>query len=1479
MASGLGAKLLFTWLLFALLPCFVVRAQEPEVSVTHFHNLPAKLFFFDDAPVVAYHDVVEGNLYVSNNEGKTWERASDIPEGETSMFIEHPFNNRMAFVLTKKNVHYRTDDRGKSWRSFEMPMSPAFVPRPLSFHSDPAKYGYILYQGVQCERAGWGSVCHDEASRSSSDNYILADKHQTYYTKEAFSDQPQKLLSDTSRCQFAHSSKDFKHEAHPDLIYCVGFDSTSTSGHHSLSSSRLFSSTDFFNDDMTTEDLGIGKNARGVIALAIVSKFAVVAMKDLSTSGTEMLLYVSTDTKTWGKAMFPHASSARLRENAYTIVESTTHSLAVDVMLQDQSTIGTLFMSNSDGTYFVESLKDTNRNEMGFVDYENLYGVEGVGLANIVANAQDVEGRHAQKQLKTMITFDDGSSWQLIRPPDTDSEGRRVNCNTANIDECSLHLHSVTLPHNLGRVFSSPAPGFVMAVGSVGAYLQPYEECDTFLSTDAGVSWKMIQSSANKYEFGDQGSIMVVVNDEDVTDSVRYTTDLGKNWRSLNIGITMRARALSTVQDSTSQKFLLIGQLGRKDAPESGRFVTVFLDFALVRSRQCGDNDFEQWYARPAKGKECLMGHKQWYKRRKPDADCYIGNKFEDPVGHEERCPCADDDFECDFNYVRHDDKCVPIGPEPIGAGICMDPDQTYKGSSGYRLIPGNTCDREKGVKKDERIDKKCSQAQPAEGEIVHQTFEFPAKIVQQAYFKDSTTILVRLSDNSIWQSSNEGYTWNQINPKEKFLAFYHHTFTSDRAYLITDSATVYFTTDTGQTWNTITAPTPPNNFGLQVLHFHPQKSDYLIWTGNRDCHMMGDSCHVDAAYSRDNGRKWYPIESYVRNCAWARDAELLVDPTQIICESYLDKKGSQRFFQTNNPLQLVGGTDFFRKKTKLFDHVVGFAKFSEYLVVAEYLPERKSLDLQVSLDGRTFATGQFPPNMRPEQHAYTLLESSTDSVFLHLTMSEPPSPYWGNILKSNSNGTYFGLSIENVNRDDRGFVDFEKMIGLDGIALINVVSNPLDAPVTGSKQLQTRITHNDGGTWKQLIPPKFDSMGRRYDCNSASCALHVHGYTERFDPRATFSSPSVVGLIMAVGSVGDRLAPYTESDTFLSRDAGFSWEEVHKDAHLWEFGDSGSVLVMANDEEPTDHVLFTTDEGLTWREYKFDNEKVRVRSIMTVPSDTSRRFILMGNYARSPSSSVAVHLDFSALTHQKCVLDVQHSDQDDFELWSPSEERSELCLFGRQTLYHRRVRDRNCVVGKQEKFQDKVVKNCACTDSDFECEFNHVRNADGKCVLSEGRSPLPPDDSCHNGEDYWYERTAYRKIPYSSCEDGITPHQGKRHLCPGIRAHGPFFWLFVLMVPFAFTALVAYWYYRKSGLARGMIRLPGDSRPAFRTDSGVLDTLASVPWYIVGITGIAWEAASSSVRSFFLSFRSRRGYRNVPVDEDAQILRFEDED
>ena len=164
---------------------------------------------------------------------------------------------------------------------------------------------------------------------------------------------------------------------------------------------------------------------------------------------------------------------------------------------------------------------------------------------------------------------------------------------------------------------------------------------------------------------------------------------------------------------------------------------------------------------------------------------------------------------------------------------------------------------------------------------------------------------------------------------------------------------------------------------------------------------------------------------------------------------------------------------------------------------------------------------------MRPEQHvsttyvplqrrltavqAYTILESSTKSVFLHVTTSEPPAPYWGNILKSNSNGTYFGLSMDNVNRNDAGYVDFEKMQGLEGVALVNVVANAKETDGGATKKLKTMITHNDGAEWAYIPRPANPQKFKVDWCdgNIDKCALHLHGYTERDDPRDTFSSPS----------------------------------------------------------------------------------------------------------------------------------------------------------------------------------------------------------------------------------------------------------------------------------------------------------------------------------------------------------------------------------
>jgi hypothetical protein len=90
--------------------------------------------------------------------------------------------------------------------------------------------------------------------------------------------------------------------------------------------------------------------------------------------------------------------------------------------------------------------------------------------------------------------------------------------------------------------------------------------------------------------------------------------------------------------------------------------------------------------------------------------------------------------------------------------------------------------------------------------------------------------------------------------------------------------------------------------------------------------------------------------------------------------------------------------------------------------------------------------------------------------------------------------------------------------------------------------------------------------------------------------------------------------------------------------------------------------------------------------------------------------------------------------------------------------------------------------------------------------VLIDDTEPLPNDSSCRGDSEVWYERTAYRKLPISSCEGGLNIDHGPEHSCPGLRGHSTFFWLFIFAIPCLFAGVVGYWFYHKSGLARGYV-------------------------------------------------------------------------
>ncbi len=320
-----------------------------------------------------------------------------------------------------------------------------------------------------------------------------------------------------------------------------------------------------------------------------------------------------------------------------------------------------------------------------------------------------------------------------------------------------------------------------------------------------------------------------------------------------------------------------------------------------------------------------------------------------------------------DFNFVRQDGECVPAGLEPVPPGECEKDGDTFLGSSGYRKIPGNTCITKSGSAKDDRVRKSCDLAKPEAGQASHVVHKFDGAVSLHSYFPKSQTVLLQLDDASVWQSSNEGFTWKRLYESDTFLGVIMHTFADERAYLITKSRKMYYTTDTGRSWNSFNTPSEPNVFGAAILDFHPTRPDWLIFTGSSDCSSaFSEKCRSISYYSTNHGRNWKPLEEYVRSCAWARDTRLKIDEREIICESYKNKYGSQRSPE-HNPMELVAGKNFYSKKIPLFSAVVGWATFSEYLVVAQLNEGEGTLSLQVSLDGLNFAEGQFPPSMRIE--------------------------------------------------------------------------------------------------------------------------------------------------------------------------------------------------------------------------------------------------------------------------------------------------------------------------------------------------------------------------------------------------------------------------------------------------------------------------------------------------------------------------------
>ena len=303
---------------------------------------------------------------------------------------------------------------------------------------------------------------------------------------------------------------------------------------------------------------------------------------------------------------------------------------------------------------------------------------------------------------------------------------------------------------------------------------------------------------------------------------------------------------------------------------------------------------------------------------------------------------------------------------------------------------------------------------------------------------------------------------------------------------------------------------------------------------------------------------------------------------------------------------------------------------------------------------------------------------------------------------------------------------------------------------------INTYITFNKGGKWNLITMKERDSLGKILECEN-NCYLHLHGISSNYAP--LYSVESAVGIVLSNGNIGRFLTENKEEvNTYMSRDGGYTWFEVRKGSHLFEIGDHGGFIIIAEDQKATNVILYSLDEGLSWQEYKFSDDPIHIKNIITEPSNKNLKFIIFGEIDKKKGrkTGISVSLDFSSSQRQCTLIGSTQSENSDYEEWSPDDGRlGGFCLMGKKTFYIRRKRNVECFNGFN--FPKQItISQCQCSESDYECDFGFKRKSQiHPCTTSNNLSNSELSKAPEECTEYYKISKGYRKVPGNVCING----------------------------------------------------------------------------------------------------------------------------
>ncbi|KAL4463962.1 hypothetical protein ABPG74_005899 [Tetrahymena malaccensis] len=687
------------------------------------------------------------------------------------------------------------------------------------------------------------------------------------------------------------------------------------------------------------------------------------------------------------------------------------------------------------------------------------------------------------------------------------------------------------------------------------------------------------------------------------------------------------------------------------------------------------------------------------------------------------------------------------------------------------------------------------SQATSEDGDII--TYDQTAKIRKlyvltdkgNLYYSEDYGITLKQINDDIRQSTNSKQT--QVVVDDIMIS----PVKNRKVFIFTKSGESYYTENCGATYTSF-------KHESLLYDIQPNPSDHksLIGLVPVQCQKGDPECQAgdsDLYLTVDSGVSWKKIVSNVNQAQWDKTKKTLMNTQNRIILSHQEQEKNEK--GENIFINKVSYTDNYGKDLRLVEkNGVRFYQTEEYIFVLIQGNEFGKYKLNIGPSYITQSSSRKEidlPLQRVKDESFTVLDIDGGQILVAIN-HEGDSAGYTNVYISNSNGEQFNLSLQYTVGDDDSNIDFEPINSNEGVYIANTYTaasiskyqkllQRKEGQKTSGSQLtldsfkienmkKTKITFNKGGDWHQVKAPEYNYAGNPIRC-SGDCSLNFKGRTES-QGTPVYSTDNAPGIILATGNVGSYLSNnQDELRTYLSTDGGHTWKEIQVGSHEYEIGDQGGIIAMARDDKLTNEVIYSVDEGETWRRLSFrDENKFKVDSFVTEESNDERTFLFYGTKTGQDGNTKGVigAINFSNLFKRECAgFENPGEDGSDYERWVPLNFEGKKCLFGSKISYIRKKTDSSCFNSRKVGDLRMIQGSCECTEEDFECDYGFTKDLidETKCVPINAKFAKKRDQPPLNCKDYYFVSSGKRKIANNSCQGGIEELYAKKKVrCPG---------------------------------------------------------------------------------------------------------------